>query len=165
MKKKIPVAQSALREFFIYTAYFRNVAQNVPKTFRVNVQGDSYFVWERTTAVVASSVDSVVVNSAYFVPNIAVNIPAIGNDRPIFEDAQVNLGELVSPAGTALKMETPVTLAGRSTLVITLTSPYATTIPLIQIALIGYKVFHKAPKIAPAPLRVVLAKAPAGGGE
>lgn len=148
-KNNVKTPARYLREFFVYSAPFRKLVQNIPQTFNVNVRGTAVaFEWHKTCAVFISSMATPTANDALLIPDIDINVRIIGSDREVFFENTSNAMELVNPAGTALIHATPVILLARSIIQVTVTSGYATQLPFFNVVFTGNNLFSKQKKVA-----------------
>jgi|WetSurMetagenome_2_1015567.scaffolds.fasta_scaffold01855_15 hypothetical protein len=147
-----------LREFFCYSAFFKNLVQNVPQTFKISTQGNSAFEWHKTVGCYIASASAPVANNALMIPDLTISFKVIGSDKSFFNNNTLNAMEITKPAGIALSNATPIVFAGRSVIVVTVTSAYTTTIPFFNLTLTGNHLYAKLPPAPQAPMLVTVAK-------
>ena len=152
-QQKTPVR--IVREFFCYSAYFTNLAANVPQTHKVNILGDSAFELKRIGCCFSSILATPTTYDKYLMPDVDVHIMEVGTDRGFYFEDTFNVMDLIAPEGGYLyDMACPVVIPARSQLVVTVTSAYVTTLPMLSFTFMGARMFKTLPPPPPKPILV-----------
>ncbi|MEE9119411.1 MAG: hypothetical protein V3U02_12570 [Calditrichia bacterium] len=131
-----------LKDFYVYSTLFTDVADGAAVTNTINIQADSDFRIEKITQYTIDSQVITPIKTNEIVPRFTVQLTDTGSGRNIF-DNPIRVGGLFGSGQVPFILGTPKIIAARSTLAIIVTSfDVMGNTNTIQLCFIGTKLFE-----------------------